>query len=213
VHALLCAHAPDARRRDRGVQRARAGGGEGDHPACTSETRKAGDTPPTGEALPLPCAGGLAPKRFSARAEGEALSPYAPSLPALGQAGARFRRGRAAAGDSCERERDRMAETTGSVSAASSARPAVRHGLRVRPERGKTGKRERGWLPAEWQRAREAGWCGPPGGKHQKPRPAVTPGGASGEGAKPRGRRLRESCGGRDGPRRRSRWAGSGRRG
>jgi len=67
------------------VQRARAGGGEGDHPGCTSETRKAGDTPPTGEALPLPCAGGLAPKCFSARAEGEALSPYAPSLPALGR--------------------------------------------------------------------------------------------------------------------------------
>jgi len=36
--------------------------------------QKAGDTPAAGPALPLACAGWLAAKRLSARAEGEALS-------------------------------------------------------------------------------------------------------------------------------------------
>jgi hypothetical protein len=63
---------PDARRRDRGVHRARADGPEGDRPACTNNwrepqgVRKVGETGPDGSATrcaPLPGAGGQAPKR------------------------------------------------------------------------------------------------------------------------------------------------------
>lgn len=92
--------------------------------------QKGGDSRANGGDWGLPCAAGLARKRFSARAEGEALSQSRRRFPRSGIAGARFRRGRAAAGDFCERERDRMAETTGSVT------PAKAGGVAPGPQSG-----------------------------------------------------------------------------